>query len=488
MPASVQQVVSSPGNQLDVTTRSLMESRLGCDFAGVRVHSNGGAAESALAVGAAAYTVGQHVVFGAGQYSPHTPSGRGLLAHELAHVVQQSGASPSSDLVIRGSRGPAEAEARQTAQSVTSGAEASPVRTRVPRSIQRAPLSADADPIHKPLIDDFRKKHGLPPGGVDPSGNRVGPSDAEIKYGEPAEAAALAQEMRTLIDNAVWKEIRKRVYPAESAAGIRRAKERHAGRQPDLTGLGRLAALDHFATEIKGLQSRWTTLPLPDDRVAALRVSLNAELTSANVPGFILVEKEPMEWKGYFEKGRWRFAVSQDLVSGATLPDKDAGELANVALHEGRHAEQEFLAARFSAGVNNKDSAFIQTDQGIPQPIADEAVTKKFTSGTDATTKDLGKKMYKAKVTDRAVNQQISSDDGPREMGVARGEAEVAVRDLDAVPVTVNITKAKAKRDALKGWILEVERRYTLYRAIPYEADAHEVGDAAEQAFLGWPP
>jgi hypothetical protein len=73
-------------------------------------------------------------------------------------------------------------------------------------------------------------------------------------------------------------------------------------------------------------------------------------------------------------------------------------------------------------------------------------------------------------------------------MGVARGEAEVAVRDLDAVPVTVNITKAKAKRDALKGWILEVERRYTLYRAIPYEADAHEVGDAAEQAFLGWPP
>ncbi len=465
-----------------------MERRFGRDFSGVRVHTNERAAQSAQALNAAAYTVGQHITFGAGRYAPETSAGLGLLAHELAHVTQQSGASSSSDLVIRSSNAAGEAEARQAAQSVTSGTEASPVRTRAPQCIQRAPLGPDADPIHKPLIDDFRRKHGLPEGGVDPLGNRVGPSDAEIKYGEPAEAAALAQEVQTLIDNAVWKEIRKRVYPAESAAGVRRAKERHAGRLPDLTGLGRLAALDHFATEIKSIQSRWSTLPRPDDRVAALRVSLNAELASANVPGFLLVEKEPMLWKGYFDKGPWRFAVSQDLVSGATLPDKDAGELANVALHEGRHAEQEFLAARFSAGVNNKDSAFIQADQGIPQPIADEAVTKKFTSGTDATTRELGKKMYKAKVTDRAVNQRISSDDGTREMEVARGEAEVAVRDLNAVPVAVNITKAKAKRDALKAWILEVERRYTLYRAIPYEADAHEVGDAAEQAFLGWPP
>lgn len=39
------------------------------------------------------------------------------------------------------------------------------------------------DPIHAPLIDQFRREEGFPPGGVDEFGNRVGPSDAEIKYG-----------------------------------------------------------------------------------------------------------------------------------------------------------------------------------------------------------------------------------------------------------------------------------------------------------------
>lgn len=46
---------------------------------------------------------------------------------------------------------------------------------------------------------------------------------------------------------------------------------------------------------------------------------------------------------------------------------------------------------------------------------------------------------------------------------------------------------AITKRNALRAQIIEVERLYTLYRNIPYEADAHEVGDAAEQALRGWP-
>lgn len=59
------------------------------DFSGVRVHTDGQAARSAEAVDAAAYTVGQHVVFGAGRYAPETGVGRALLGHELAHVGQQ---------------------------------------------------------------------------------------------------------------------------------------------------------------------------------------------------------------------------------------------------------------------------------------------------------------------------------------------------------------------------------------------------------------
>jgi hypothetical protein len=70
--------------------------RFGHDFGNVRIHTDAQAAESAHAVNALAFTVGNHVVLGAGQYSPQTRAGRELLAHELTHVVQQ-GAAPRRD-------------------------------------------------------------------------------------------------------------------------------------------------------------------------------------------------------------------------------------------------------------------------------------------------------------------------------------------------------------------------------------------------------
>ena len=73
-----------------------MESRFGHDFGRVRVHADERAGASARAVAARAYTVGSDVVFGRGEYAPSTPRGRQLLAHELAHVVQQRGAAPAA--------------------------------------------------------------------------------------------------------------------------------------------------------------------------------------------------------------------------------------------------------------------------------------------------------------------------------------------------------------------------------------------------------
>ncbi len=140
-PPIVHEVLRSPGRPLDDQTRGFMESRFGHDFSGVpvtaprlataglavgpaddpfereaerqsqrvmsasatgnaslvgpdfshvRVHTDSRAAESARAVNALAYTVGDHVVFGAGHYAPGTSAGRSLLAHELTHVTQQS--------------------------------------------------------------------------------------------------------------------------------------------------------------------------------------------------------------------------------------------------------------------------------------------------------------------------------------------------------------------------------------------------------------
>lgn len=89
VPPIVQEVLRSPGQPLGADTRAFVESRFGHDFSRVRIHADARAAESARAVNALAYTVGRDVVFGAGQYAPETMHGRKLLAHELAHVMQQ---------------------------------------------------------------------------------------------------------------------------------------------------------------------------------------------------------------------------------------------------------------------------------------------------------------------------------------------------------------------------------------------------------------
>jgi hypothetical protein len=90
---AIDAVVSSPGQPLDGGTRGFMEPRFGHDFGRVRIHTDTEAAGSARALHADAYTAGNHVVFGAGQYAPDTAEGRHLLAHELAHTRQQTAGS-----------------------------------------------------------------------------------------------------------------------------------------------------------------------------------------------------------------------------------------------------------------------------------------------------------------------------------------------------------------------------------------------------------
>jgi hypothetical protein len=77
------------GQPLDQPTRQLMEARFAHDFSTVRVHTDGAAAHAASEHLAKAYTIGDDIVFGANQFAPSTHDGHRLIAHELAHVVQQ---------------------------------------------------------------------------------------------------------------------------------------------------------------------------------------------------------------------------------------------------------------------------------------------------------------------------------------------------------------------------------------------------------------
>ena len=93
VPASVTRTLASSGRPLDASLRQTFEPRFGRDFSRVRVHQGGMAEQSTRDVNARAYTVGSHIVFGAGEFVAGSAMGQRLLAHELVHTVQQENTS-----------------------------------------------------------------------------------------------------------------------------------------------------------------------------------------------------------------------------------------------------------------------------------------------------------------------------------------------------------------------------------------------------------
>lgn len=130
---AAQRVVERPGMPLDGGARSLFEPAFGADFSDVRVHTDRQAEEAATALGAAAFTVGNHVAFGTGAYRPGTEAGREVLHHELTHVLQQRAGGASSGT------GPLDlGEADGAAERAAVRGEVIPVRSRV---VQRTPTT-----------------------------------------------------------------------------------------------------------------------------------------------------------------------------------------------------------------------------------------------------------------------------------------------------------------------------------------------------------
>lgn len=144
------------GAPLDTVTRADMEARFGHPLGGVRVHTGAEAAASAAAIGARAYTVGSDIVFGERRFAPSTTDGQRLLAHEIAHVVQQSESGPA--------RGPAlEAEARAAARAAMEGT--SPIHV----ALRSGPMLAceldagQADSATKVTAPGAKKPPSVPP-------------------------------------------------------------------------------------------------------------------------------------------------------------------------------------------------------------------------------------------------------------------------------------------------------------------------------------
>ncbi len=117
-----------PGRPLDGTTRARMEAGLGHDFGAVRIHADDDAATLNRDLAARAFTIGEHVVLGSGAPAAGTVAGDALLAHELAHVVQQGTSAAVGDVPVGAADDPLEREADDAAEAVVRGLHA-PDRT-----------------------------------------------------------------------------------------------------------------------------------------------------------------------------------------------------------------------------------------------------------------------------------------------------------------------------------------------------------------------
>ena len=120
------ELISSPGQSLDSSVQRAMEERMGDSFGDVQIHADPRAAEAAEQLNARAFTVGNHIAFNHGEYDPSSAEGQHVLAHELAHVRQQTGGAlsmlPQEDVALEIDPDPElEREAEETAERVMAG-------------------------------------------------------------------------------------------------------------------------------------------------------------------------------------------------------------------------------------------------------------------------------------------------------------------------------------------------------------------------------
>jgi hypothetical protein len=142
VPDIVYDVLKSSGQPLDRDTREFMEQRFNHDFSAVRVHTDARAAESARAVNARAYTVGSHIAFSGSAYEPGE-NGRRLLAHELAHVVQQKHDVSSMELGLELGSPESDAESEAVEASRRVAGESVAISSATGRQIVRRELDGN---------------------------------------------------------------------------------------------------------------------------------------------------------------------------------------------------------------------------------------------------------------------------------------------------------------------------------------------------------
>lgn len=216
--ANVEQSASDAGSPLPAELRERFESSLDADLSSVRVHTGGASATAAEAVGAKAYTAGQDIHFAAGAYDPASTAGRQLIAHEVAHTVQQSGATGATaqyKLDVSSPQDGAEQEADRAAEAMVAGK-----RAAVSKGSKASVQLKEAEAVPRGPSERERKKFGKE---FEQGWNEVREDTADPQKGDPFGGAG------TDGDTLGGKRLGQAGYGAELLMASSRSAQAHGG-------------------------------------------------------------------------------------------------------------------------------------------------------------------------------------------------------------------------------------------------------------------
>jgi hypothetical protein len=344
------------GAALPAATQAAMGRAFSADFSSVRVHTGPASDRVASGLGASALTAGQDIVFRAGAFRPHTPGGDRLLAHELAHVVQQAGGLPRA-AIDGGTADPLEKAAETAAdQAVTSGRVA---------GLGPAPSAREGD---------------LRAAGP---GRRAGPG-----RGVPELAG------RTTGQTGGATEIVQRAPPTAGHAAAPTARPPTAAAPSDLSDTAEIDQFTTLAISVWQTEKDKSMLYL----AAMLRGEVDSVLRKSAVPVPDIhhdeTAKEGSSANGVFSLKDWSLtlywgAILQTKLTGfgmATLMGAISFDyvklVADAIYHETRHCEQAFMGAREAAHETPGTTADeLATEVGIPVHVAAAALKAPPLSG-----------------------------------------------------------------------------------------------------------
>jgi hypothetical protein len=387
VPHRVARVLDSPGRLLDRATTDAMRSRLGHDFSSVRIHDDAQAAASANDIGARAYAFGNHVVFGANDFSLASPKGQDLLTHELIHVMQQSSASAGRPSRISSPSDPAEVQA---------------CSMRRPFSVQvAAPGTVHRDPVNKTVPADPKKPGNAARANLAGALNddRYATSHITVKSSTSPKAKMIGTIFRTeCCENTNDDPVRRPAYTTNIRLG-------NAQRQLDLAPApGRAMRTDKLngpngirasgllsrkardsngvadgAEQAVGAASSSSGTALPDPLMRKFEGSLGADLSG------VRVHTGDSSVAANEAVGARAYTLGQDIHFGAGQYDPSSAGGQHLLAHEVAHTQQQSGGggqAQFKLEVSEPgDQSETEADRAADAMVAGGVATVTGASG-----------------------------------------------------------------------------------------------------------